>query len=316
MLCIEPIGEPCWTDGRTASLVRAILELHSKELCKSEDFTALGTLRGVQWVGLGSNLKTRNRAFWLTTSAAILLRICWEQQHRTWRALRADGSTAVSPCGGRDLHSNSAMLLFVATVAYLFCKWQTPGAGPEDGREVSLFALVTSWGTGHKMGIGLGQNQRWCKRVVHLAVAFSGGTLTTMIWFLLNQTLEGKEQQWVSHRGWNLFVPSKSLPDMLVYLLVGTLCVMTVYVVVISSHLGFGDWSLRLKRSAMAILRNGSKGIRGVSSWAGRQSRQSMAKQRDNSDPLTTKKVLIVFEEPLGLIAKPWKMFFEIAVRT
>lgn len=55
----------------------------------------------------------------------------------------------------------------------------------------------------------------------------------------------------------------------------------------------------------MAILRNGSKGIGGVSSWAGRQSRQSMAKQRDNSDPLTTKKVLIVFEEPLGLIAKP-----------
>ena len=50
-------------------------ELHRKELCKSEDFTALGTLKGVQWVGLGSNLKTRNRAFWLATSAAILLRI-------------------------------------------------------------------------------------------------------------------------------------------------------------------------------------------------------------------------------------------------
>ena len=50
-------------------------EIHRKELCKGEDFTALGTLRGVQWVGLGSNLKTRNRAFWLATAAAILLRI-------------------------------------------------------------------------------------------------------------------------------------------------------------------------------------------------------------------------------------------------
>ena len=31
------------------------------ELCKNEDFTALGTLKSVQWVGLGSNLKTRDR---------------------------------------------------------------------------------------------------------------------------------------------------------------------------------------------------------------------------------------------------------------
>ena len=50
-------------------------ELHKKDFCKSEDFTALGTLKGVQFVGLGSNLKTRNRAFWLATSAAILLRV-------------------------------------------------------------------------------------------------------------------------------------------------------------------------------------------------------------------------------------------------
>ena len=87
---------------------------------------------------LGSDLKTRNSAFWLATSAAILLRTCWaQQQHRTRRALRADGSIAVSPCGGRNLHSNGAMLLFVATVVYLFasdnqgangsaCEWPWP----------------------------------------------------------------------------------------------------------------------------------------------------------------------------------------------
>ena len=50
-------------------------ELHQKGLCEKEDFTALGKIRGVEWVGLGSNLKTRNRAFWLATASAILLRI-------------------------------------------------------------------------------------------------------------------------------------------------------------------------------------------------------------------------------------------------
>lgn len=52
-----------------------LAELHKKELCKGEEWTALGTLRGVQFVGLASNLKVRNRAFWLAASAAILLRI-------------------------------------------------------------------------------------------------------------------------------------------------------------------------------------------------------------------------------------------------
>ena len=52
-----------------------LMELHKKDLCSNEYFTALGTLRGVQWVGLGSRLKTRDRAFWLAMSAAILLRI-------------------------------------------------------------------------------------------------------------------------------------------------------------------------------------------------------------------------------------------------
>ena len=193
MLCIEPIGEPCWTDGRTASLVRAILEeLHSKELCKSEDFTALGTLRGVQWVGLGSNLKTRNRAFWLATSAAILLRICWEQQHRTWRVLRADGSTAVSPCGGRNLHSNSAMLLFVATVAYLFASDKHQGQDPRmAARCLCPCHLMTGWA--------------W------VLVRTKGGANVLSIWLLrfrrdidyddmilAKPDLEGKEQQWVS----------------------------------------------------------------------------------------------------------------------
>ncbi len=66
--CLEILGAEVPREDQTElqlDLAGILQEIHSKELCKNEGFTALGTLKGVQWVGLGSNLKTRNRAFWL-----------------------------------------------------------------------------------------------------------------------------------------------------------------------------------------------------------------------------------------------------------
>ena len=57
--CLEILGAEVPREDQNYSEI--LQEIHSKELCKNEDFTALGTLKGVQWVGLGSNLKTRNR---------------------------------------------------------------------------------------------------------------------------------------------------------------------------------------------------------------------------------------------------------------
>jgi len=43
-------------------------DLRQNELWTPEDWTALCTFKGVQFVGLGSNLKTQNGAFWLATA--------------------------------------------------------------------------------------------------------------------------------------------------------------------------------------------------------------------------------------------------------
>ena len=52
---VAEIGNQQWPLAEESSSIS-----QGFNLAKSEDFTALGTLRGVQWVGLGSNLKTRN----------------------------------------------------------------------------------------------------------------------------------------------------------------------------------------------------------------------------------------------------------------
>lgn len=124
------------------------------------------------------------------------------------------------------------------------CLQVTNTGGRTRGWPRGVFALVTSWGPpqdGHRSWSEPKVVQTCCPFGCCMLLRFRRGIdYDDMI--LAKPDLEGKEQQWVSHRGWKLFVPSKSLPDMLVYLLVGTLCVMTVYVVVVSSHLGFGDW--------------------------------------------------------------------------
>ena len=51
--------------------------------------------------------------------------------------IRADGSTVVWPCNGRQLHSNSAMFVFVAVVYYLEVEWRSRGPRIGLGRSLT-----------------------------------------------------------------------------------------------------------------------------------------------------------------------------------